>query len=252
MADGAGARRHRRHSLCAPDAPGAVAAPRVSVAPLRRGPDRRRPGGAGRTIPLVGFVVGNALLAVYDESVYQHGYAFGLALGLSGAGAAGVIAVASIAYVVGTIGGGSLSDVVGRRPVLVVAALGSATALVGFVHSSAQTVGYWAGLFGLLLGASVATRSAAWADAFAGPRLGRDVGIVAAGYPVGAAAVTYGGAAWLEAGGGFATLYAVAATAAVLWALLGAALAGRAAGAGTAARRSATPRHNAATLQRAH
>ena len=177
-------------TLRAPSPP--LGAPPPAASPWLRSP---APRGAGRTIPLVGFFVGKALLAVYDESVYQHGYAFGLALGLSGAGAAGVIAVASIAYVVGTIGGGSLSDVVGRRPVLVVAALGSATALVGFVHSSAETVGYWAGLFGLLLGASAATRSAAWTDTFAGPRLGRDVGIVAAGYPVGAAVLTYGGAA---------------------------------------------------------
>jgi len=53
---------------------------------------------------------------------------------------------------------------------------------------------------------------------------GRDVGLVSAGYWLGAAIATAGGAAWVEAGGSFQALYTAAAIAAVLWAVLGAAL----------------------------
>ena len=79
-------------------------------------------------------------------------------------------------------------------------------------------------LYGLGLGASIAVRSAAWGDAFAGPGRGRAVGIVATGYPVGAALTIWLGAAWLDAGGGYEALYLTAAAAAGLWAILGGAL----------------------------
>jgi len=180
--------------------------------------------GRTRTVPLVGFFVGNALVGLYDESVYQHIYAYGTALGLSGVAGAGVISAVSVAYTVGAFGGGRLSDMVGRRPLLVASALSSAAALLGLTNPSAGTLWLCGAVFGLALGATIAVRSAAWADAFAGSRLGRDLGLVTPGYSVGAAIATYGGAAWLEAGGGFQTLFAAAATAAVLWAILGAVL----------------------------
>ena len=209
----------------------ALAAARWSRRPIAGSTDRAPApapasgaGRARRAALLVGFFVGNMLIAVYDESVYQHGYAYGSALGLSGTAAAGVISAASAAMTLGLIAGGIVSDRVGRRPVLVVAALGAAGSLLGFRGSSSGALPIWGALFGLPLGASIATRSAAWADAFAGPRLGRDVGIVSAGYPAGAAITTYGGAAWLDAGGSFQALYLTAAAAAVLWAVLGAAL----------------------------
>ena len=62
------------------------------------------------------------------------------------------------------------------------------------------------------------------ADIFAGPRLGRDLGLMTPGYWAGAVLVTYGGAAWLDAGGSFRAFYTAAAAAAVLWAVLGTAL----------------------------
>lgn len=182
--------------------------------------------GGRRAVLLAGFFVGNMLIAVFDESVYQYGYAYGSALGLSGTSAAGVISLVSVALTVGMVVGGSLSDAVCRRPVLVVAALASAGTLVGLLGSSAGALWVWGALFGLALGASLAVRSAAWADAFAGPRLGRDLGIVAAGYPAGAALATSIGAAWLDRGGSFVALYWAAAAAALLWGLLGAALTG--------------------------
>jgi MFS family permease len=179
---------------------------------------------ARRAPLLAGFFVGNMLIAIYDESVYQHGYGHGATLGLDGTAAAGVIGAVSASLTAGLIVGGALSDAVGRRPVLVAAALASAGAVLGFMGSSGPRLWLWGAAFGFALGASLAVRTAAWADAFAGPRLGRDVGIVSAGYPAGAAITTYGGAAWLDAGGSFQALYLTAAGAAVLWAILGAAL----------------------------
>lgn len=199
--------------------PFAAPAP-VPVAPGRMIVDS----GHIRAVPLAGFFVGNLLVGLYDESVYQHIYAYGTALGLSGLAAAGVISVVSLAYTVGAIGGGTLSDMVGRRPLLVLSALGSAAALLGLTNLSADILWLCGAAFGLALGMTISVRSAAWADAFAGSRLGRDIGFVTPGYSVGAAIATYGGAAWLDAGGGFQALYAAAASAAVLWAIVGAAL----------------------------
>ena len=183
--------------------------------------------GIGRGVLLVGFFLGNMLIAVYDESVYQHGYAYGAALGLSGTAAAAVLSATSATMTIGLIAGGTLSDAVGRRPILVGAGLGSAGALVGFMTSSGQALPLWGAAFGLPLGASIAVRSAAWADAFAGPSLGRNVGIVAAGYPAGAAITTYAGAAWLDSGGTFAALYGAGVLAALLWTAVGASLTSR-------------------------
>src|SRR5262249_31218690 len=73
----------------------------------------------------------------------------------------------------------------GRRPVLVATALGAAATLLRLAQSTADTAWLWAG-----------------ADAFAGPRLGRDVGLVSPGYWLGAASATAAGAAWVEAGRG--------------------------------------------------
>jgi len=176
--------------------------------------------GLARLVRLTGFFVGYVLVACYDEGVYQHAYAYGKFLGLSGVQAASILSVTSGTYTLGGIGGGLLSDVLGRRPVLIGAALVSALTLLGFAHSTAETVWLWAAAFGLTLGASVAVRAAAFADVFAGPCLGRAMGIVVAGYWVGAAIATYGGAAWLDSGVSFRALYLTAALAAVLWTLL--------------------------------
>jgi MFS family permease len=195
----------------------------VRARPLAPGPESGATGVA-RGVLLVGFFLGNVLIALYDESVYQHAYAYGRALGLSGVAAAAVLSATSITYIIGGVCGGALSDVLGRRPVLVAGALGSAAALLGLAQSAADTAWLWGGAFGLALGASTTVRSAACADSFAGPRLGRDLGLIAAGYWAGAGVATSGGAAWLAAGGSFQGLYTAAALAAVLWGVLGAVL----------------------------
>jgi MFS family permease len=202
----------------------------VSIVPSPAGSSTRSPvthqpgataAGPVRTILLAGFCVGNVCIALYDESVYQHAYAYGRSLGLSRVAATGILSATSTTYIVGGVCGGALSDGLGRRPVLVGAALGSAAALLGLAHSSAETAWLWGGAFGLGLGASSTVRSAVCADIFAGPRLGRDLGLITPGYWVGAVVVTYGGAAWLESGGSFQAFYTAAAAAADLWAVLG-------------------------------
>lgn len=182
--------------------------------------------GGTRLDLLVGFFIGNVLLGIYDEVVYQHTYAHGLALGLTGTVAAAVIGGVSAAYTAGGFTGGVLSDIRGRRPVLVGSTIAAAATLLLMAVSDAASLWVWGAAFGFVLGMGVAVRSAAWADAFAGPRLGRDVGIVSTGYSVGAAIATYGGASWLDRGGSFPALYITGAAVAVLWAFLGAYLTG--------------------------
>ena len=139
-------------------------------------------------------------------------------LGLSGAGAAGLLTVASVGFTIGMVGGGVVSDRLGRGRVLVTAALTVAASLAGLAGATPATVWPWAVLFGTALGATITARSTLWADLFAGPRLGCSVGILAAGYPLGAATVTIGGAAWIDTGGGFTWLFASGVAAALGWA----------------------------------
>jgi MFS family permease len=98
--------------------------------------------------------------------------------------------------------------------------------LLGLAGATAATLWIWGVLYGLGLGASIAVRSAAWGDAFAGPGRGQAIGIVATGYPVGAALTIWLGAVWLDAGGSYQALYLTAAGAAGLWAVLGGVLTG--------------------------
>jgi MFS family permease len=175
----------------------------------------------GRWRLIVGFFIGNALMGVFDETIYQHGLGHAVAVGLSGRDAATLIGVVSIGMTVGMLFGGPLSDTVGRQTVLVGAALVTALALLGFADASAVMIWGWGTAYGIGLGASIAVRSAAWGDAFQGPGRGRAFGMVASGYPVGAALTIWLGAVWLDGGGSFEVLALVAALAAVLWAIVG-------------------------------
>lgn len=194
--------------------------PNPGDAPSQEPPSER----PSRRRLLVGFFVGNALLAVFDEAAYQHGYALVVARGLSAQEAAWLLGLVSLALTLGMVLGGPLSDLVGRQRVLVGAATLVLVALLGVVGASAAALWAWGSLYGLGLGTSIAVRSAAWGDAFAGPGRGRAVGIVASGYPVGAALTIWLGAAWLDHGGSFEALYLTAAIAAGLWAIVGGAL----------------------------
>ncbi len=60
----------------------------------------------------------------------------------------------------------------------------------------------------MLPAASIAVAAGAGA-LYAGPGRGRAVGIVATGYPVGAALTIWLGAAWIDAGGSYAALWAI-------------------------------------------
>jgi MFS family permease len=72
--------------------------PRV-WSPLPPEPSQRR--------RLAGFFVGYVLVAFYDESVYQHVYAYGRSLGLSDLAAASLVSVTSSAYIAGGVTGAS-------------------------------------------------------------------------------------------------------------------------------------------------
>jgi MFS family permease len=193
----------------------------------RESATRAADGGARRRL-LIGFFVGNALLAVFDEAVYQHGYTLAIARGLAAQEAAWLLGLVSLGLTLGMLLGGPLSDRVGRRQVLIGGAGIVLVTLLGLTGATSATLWIWGALYGLGLGASIAVRSAAWGDAFAGPGRGQAIGIVATGYPVGAALTIWLGAAWLDAGGSYEALYITAAAAAGLWAILGGALTGAA------------------------
>jgi len=196
-----------RHASAPADADRRASAPTVAG----------RSGGTRRLLVPILFV-GNALVAVFDEAVYQFLYPYGLRLGLSGTAAAGLLTVASVGFTIGMVGGGIASDRLGRRRVLLLAAIAIAASLGGLAHAAPPTLWLWVSIFGTALGATIAARSALWADLFAGPRLGRSVGILASGYPIGAAATTLGGAAWVDADGSFAAVFLVGTVAALGWA----------------------------------
>jgi MFS family permease len=236
------ARWTRRPSTsAAPDtssAPSADQQPGDEPGPQVPAPTSASTSGSDRRRLLIGFFLGNALLAIFDESLYQHGFSLGTARGLSSQAAAGLLGLASAGLTVGMLLGGPLSDLVGRQRVLIGAAGLVALAALELGHSPSTGLWLWGSLYGAGLGASIAVRSAAWGDAFAGPGRGRAVGIVASGYPVGAALTIWLGASWLDAGGSYERLYLTAAVAAILWAALGGTLAGSLAQAARPSRRS--------------
>jgi MFS family permease len=103
-------------------------------------------GAAGfRRKTLAGFFLGNVLLAVFDEAVYQHGYSLAVARGLTVQDGAVLLGLISLALTLGMLLGGPLSDLVGRRRVLVGAAATVLVALLGLAGASSEALRTWGG-----------------------------------------------------------------------------------------------------------
>lgn len=186
------------------------------------------PGGAARwrLLAMPAFwllLVGNAMVGIYDEAVYQHLVPFAVEMGHAEMDAAAALGLASIMYLAGQAAGGALSDVIGRRPVALGASGLTAAGLFWLLRSGGPEGWQLAGamlLYGLGLGANLAARSATWGDVFAGPHFGFVAGLISSGYAVGGALISWFGGWSFDARGSYLPAFAAALGAVVLWCVL--------------------------------
>jgi MFS family permease len=200
-------------------APGAVSAAR-EIQPVGSG---EHAGSIRRVVRTRRFWVlfaGAAAIGVFDEGVLQAFIPSAVKVGLGAGWAATALGLQSLAYVLGQILGGWLSDHVGRRIVGVVAAAavaGGVVAALGLVGAVPAVAAAGIIVHGLGTGATIAVRSAAFGDVFGGPNFGTIFGLLAVAYPVGGTFAVYLGALALDATGSFAPLIPVILGSLVLW-----------------------------------
>lgn len=165
---------------------------------------------------------GAAAIGAFDEGVLQaflpSAVAGGMAAGLAGA----ALGLQALAYIVGQVAGGWLSDRLGRRGVGIVAAVlvgGGVIAAIGLVQANTAVAIAGIALHGFGSGATIAVRSAAFGDIFGGANFGTIFGLLAVAYPVGGTFAVYLGAAIFDATGSYALLVPVLVAALVAWSL---------------------------------
>jgi MFS family permease len=177
-------------------APGAIAAAQEVLPPGGPG----RPADVRRTLRTRRFWIlfaGAAAIGVFDEGMFQsflpHVVNRDVAPGLAAAALGGQ----ALAYVVGQVVGGALSDRHGRQ-VVGQAAIGLVVVgvIMAFAASGEMPLLAVIGILahGAGLGATIAVRSAAFSDVFGGHDFGTIFGILAIAYPIGGSlAVVVGG-----------------------------------------------------------
>jgi MFS family permease len=177
-------------------APGAIAAAQEVLPPGGPG----RPADVRRTLRTRRFWIlfgGAAAIGVFDEGMFQsflpHVVNRGVAPGLAAAALGGQ----ALAYVVGQVVGGAMSDRHGRQVVgqgaIVLIVVG---VILAFTASGQMPLLAVIGILahGAGLGATIAVRSAAFSDVFGGHDFGTIFGILAIAYPIGGSlAVVVGG-----------------------------------------------------------
>ena len=164
--------------------------------------------------------IGNAFVGVFDEAVYQHLVPFAMGLGFLPVLASLALGVASVSYVVGQAIGGALSDRLGREAVVAGASAITVASLAWLLLlRSPQPIALLVtvALYGLGLGANLATRTAAWADVFAGPNFASIAGIISAGYSVGGAFIAWFGGRAFDTLKSYRPAFLAAIAAAALW-----------------------------------
>jgi MFS family permease len=171
--------------------------------------------------PLIRAMAAFVAIAVVDEAIYQHLVADHRSRGFAAGEAAFALGCASLGFIGGQALGGVAMDRVARARVIVPAALGMAVSLLGLAAPGAfgpRIVGA-AALFGLSLGASLAARSATVAAVFRGRYLATVIGCGQLAYAVGGGLIGWGGAAMVEAGWTYGSIYGAALAATALWSL---------------------------------
>ena len=211
----------RASGLRESSAPGAIAAAH-EIPPSGSGDHRHSVRRTVRTRRFWILFGGAVAIGIFDEGVLQafipaavHG---GVALGT----AAAALGTQSLAYVIGQVVGGWLSDRVGRRSVGLVAALfvgGGVIAAIGLVAVVPALAVIGITLHGVGTGATIAVRSAAFGDVFGGANFGTIFGLLAVAYPIGGAVAVYLGAILVDATGSYQLLVPFILVAVAIWAL---------------------------------
>jgi MFS family permease len=211
----------RASGLRESSAPGAIAAAH-EIPPSGSGDHRHSIRRTVRTRRFWILFGGAVAIGIFDEGVLQafipaavHG---GVALGT----AAAALGTQSLAYVIGQVAGGWLSDRVGRRIVGLVAALfvgGGVIAAIGLVAVVPALAVIGITLHGVGTGATIAVRSAAFGDVFGGANFGTIFGLLAVAYPIGGAVAVYLGAVLVDATGSYELLVPFILASVAIWAV---------------------------------
>ena len=177
---------------------------------------------AVRTRRFVALFLGAVAIGAFDEGVLQGFVPHAARVGFGADFAASALGVQSLAYVGGQVIGGALSDRLGRRTVGIVAlAFVGGGVLLAFGATAALPLLAVAGIVahGIGTGATIAVRSATFADVFGGPNFGTIFGLLAVAYPIGGAVAVYGGALALDHLGTDAPLVGLVLVAVAAWAV---------------------------------
>lgn len=163
---------------------------------------------------------GAMAIGTVDEGMYQAFVPHATAHGIAPDVAAAALGLQSITYVAGQVLGGAVSDRFGRRRPGLGVALVSAVGVIGVSLGSgevpaAAVLGIAAVGFGL--GATIAIRSAAFSDVFAGHDFGAIFGILAIAYPVGGIVSVYAGGLGFDSIGSYAPVFGLSLAGLVLW-----------------------------------
>jgi MFS family permease len=200
-------------------APGAIGASQ-EIPPVGRG---LRPATLRRALRTRRFWIlfcGAVAIGVIDEGVFQTFLPHAATRGIDEDLAAQALGLQALAYVVGQVAGGALSDRFGRRGIgLLAMAVVVAGTTAAFTATGAEPLVAVAGIVGhgFGIGATIAVRSAAFSDVFGGPNFGAIFGVLAIAYPVGGMLPLYVGGISFDRLGSYWPVYALAMVAVAVW-----------------------------------
>ncbi|HLX34302.1 MAG TPA: MFS transporter [Candidatus Limnocylindrales bacterium] len=201
-------------------APGAVSAG-FEPLPVGTGSGRASIRRAIRTRRFAVLFGGAIAIGIFDEGIIQGFIPHAVGIGFDVRFASFALGLQSLAYVVGQVVGGGLSDRLGRRTVGAAAAVlvaGGVLAAFGATTAQPTLVVVGIAIHGLGTGATIAVRSAAFSDVFGGASFGTIFGVLAVAYPIGGAIAVYAGALSIDRLGTYLPLVWLAVIGTIAWA----------------------------------
>jgi MFS family permease len=164
--------------------------------------------------------VGALAIGAFDEGVLQAFLPNAILSGIGPGAGAVALAFQSLAYVVGQVLGGWLSDRLGRRAVGIgsaVVILIGVVAAIGLAPIAPALAVAGIVAHGLGTGATIAVRSAAFHDVFSGPSFGTIFGLLSVAYPLGGTVAVYVGAIGADRVGSYLPVIPVVVVAVATW-----------------------------------